>query len=574
MILFYDWEVFKYDNLVVIIVPDEKKEYIFVNDLPGFRKFYESHKNYIWCGYNSRHYDQYITKAAILDFNLKEVNDHIIVKKQDGYSFSRLFNKVHLITYDVMPNPPVGLKTMEGFMGHDIKESDVPFDIDRPLTEAEMQKTIKYCRHDVGETVEVFLHRKADFDSHLSLIQTFELPLSNIAKTQAQLSAAVLECRAEHREDEWELFTVPTLRLKKYAFVRDWFMNPENYRYKRDNGKKVELVTEVCGVPHVFGWGGLHGAKEKYFGEGLIIHVDVNSYYPSLMIVYNLLTRNSKHPEKYKQIYDYRLQLKREGKKAEQAPYKIVLNSTYGISNDKFSQAFDPRNSHLICMNGQLLLLDLLEKLEEIPGFELIQSNTDGLIIKVPDTDWHFEQVDDICFEWEHRTGMGLGFDYLTKIYQKDVNNYLWLEGEEVGEKKGAYVKDLSPIDYDLPIVNKALVNYMGYGVPVEKTIGDCDELIEFQKIVKLSAKYDFVQHNGKKYLYKCYRVFASKRENDGKIFKCRAGSNPAKFGSTPDRCFINNDNIVGAKVPDYLDKQFYIDLAKERLRQYGVEAA
>lgn len=30
-----------------------------------------------------------------------------------------------MINYDVMPNPPVGLKTLEGFLGSNIKETDV-----------------------------------------------------------------------------------------------------------------------------------------------------------------------------------------------------------------------------------------------------------------------------------------------------------------------------------------------------------------------------------------------------------------------------------------------------------------
>lgn len=56
-----------------------------------------------------------------------------------------------------------------------------------------------------------------------------------------------------------------------------------------------------------------------------------------------------------------------------------------------------------MCINGQLMLLDLIEHLEVIPGFQLIQSNTDGLIVKVPDTDEAFAMMDDICWEWEQR---------------------------------------------------------------------------------------------------------------------------------------------------------------------------
>lgn len=58
-------------------------------------------------------------------------------------------------------------------------------------------------------------------------------------------------------------------------------------------------------------------------GEGVFINYDVGSFYPSLMIEYEFLSRNVKHAEKFKDIYDYRMKLKHEGKKKEQAPYKI-----------------------------------------------------------------------------------------------------------------------------------------------------------------------------------------------------------------------------------------------------------
>ena len=50
-------------------------------------------------------------------------------------------------------------------MGHSIKETSVPFDIDRPLTEAELAETVKYCRHDVEESVEVWVRNIAEFNT-------------------------------------------------------------------------------------------------------------------------------------------------------------------------------------------------------------------------------------------------------------------------------------------------------------------------------------------------------------------------------------------------------------------------
>jgi DNA polymerase len=153
----------------------------------------------------------------------------------------------------------------------------------------------------------------------------------------------------------------------------------------------------------------------------------------------------------------------------------------------------------------------------------------------------------------------------------------------------------------------------MIFGTPVEVTINSCTDFRKFQKIVKLSSKYDWVEHEqgyyptytkrGKlienyestvKYDNKAYRVFASLDTNDGRLLKCR--DNPkageltiasfcgweynryiepditkAKFGNTPDHCFIENGDIRNMKIPKKLDRQYYIDLAKKRLEDFGV---
>lgn len=140
------------------------------------------------------------------------------------------------------------------------------------------------------------------------------------------------------------------------------------------------------------------------------------------MIEYDFLTRNCKDKNKFKEIYDKRVELKKAGKKKEQAPYKIILNSTYGICKDKYSSAYDPRQANNVCVNGQLMLLDLLEHLEGTA--DIIQSNTDGIILQVYDEKSEIK-MREICQEWINRTKMGLGFDEISEIWQGDVNNYI-----------------------------------------------------------------------------------------------------------------------------------------------------
>ena len=579
-ILFYDFEVFKYDWLVVAIDPDEPEPYVVINDVDQLTKLYEMYKEDIWIGFNSRHYDQYILKGLLSGFDAWEINKHIILNKQPGWTYSSLLQKIFLINYDVMPLNS-SLKQLEGFQGHSIYESSVDFKIDRKLTDAEITETVGYCRNDVEEAMNIFAANIDDFNALLWLVKEFKFPISYMGKTKAQISAEILECQKIDRDDEWDISVLPCIQLNKYKAVADWFLDKKNHRYKTDDDKKNVFFMDVAGVRHDFGWGGIHGALKQYHyrcdKNHLMLHVDVESYYPRLMIFHNLLTRNAKKPERFRNIFDRRMALKHAGKKKEQAPFKIVINGTFGIMKDPTNKAYDPRNANLVCINGQLMLLDLIEKLEAVPSFELIQSNTDGLIIKIAKSD--FDKVDDICYEWESRCNMKLGFDYIKEIYQKDVNNYLFVQYDGKVERKGAYVKELSPMDNDLPIINKALINYMLKKIPVEQTINESDSLIDFQKICKLTVNYEKVVHArneyrnlGKIYEYtnKCYRIFASKDEIDGTVYRAK-GNQWVKFGNTSEHSFIDNGDITNKKVPYKLDRKWYIDLAKERLMQYGV---
>ena len=585
---------------MVFIDLTEKKEMVIINNPEQLRNFYESHKGTIWAGYNSRNYDQYILKGILCGFNPKDVNDWIIVEDKPGYRFSSLFGNFPVINYDVMPNPPISLKTLEAFMGHSIKETSIPFNIDRPLTEEELRETVKYCRHDVEETVEVWLRRKEDeFDAQMSLVKAFHLPASDIGRTKAQLSAKILGAVYRDHNDEFELQLPETLRIEKYTEVLNWYKNPLN----RDYSKTLEI--DIAGVPHVFAWGGLHGAIPQYFGEGSFINVDVASYYPSLMLVYKWLSRNVADPGKYAEIYHTRLKLKAE-KNPMQQPYKIVLNSTYGAMKDRHNAMYDPRQANNVCVGGQLLLLDLIERLED--HCDIIQSNTDGILVKLRHDD-DFELIDDICWEWEKRTGMRLEFDEFQRVFQKDVNNYLIVPaGPLLDEKgkprwkcKGAYVKKLSDLDYDLPIVNRAIVNYFLHDIPPEQTIMECSDLRDFQKVVKVSSKYKYAIYSpvitlekirddkgrlktvkrfsgGEVQTDKTFRVFASTDHSKGGIFKVSGKivkgreKNPEQFANTPEHCFIVNGDVNGVPIPDELDKAYYIKMAWDRLKDFGIE--
>lgn len=588
-----DFEVLSEAGFWLVVMKDyyTKKEHIIINDREELIRVYNKNKDAIWIGYNIRGYDQYIFKAILAGIDPCMVSNKLIKQNIPGWQIDRKLNYQKLNIFE-LSNQLRSLKELELFMGEDIRESSVSFDLDRYPNEEEIKELVSYCLHDVRMTYKVFETLYFEYEAQEGLIDYFNLDEALFNKTKAQLSAEILEARKpeEDRDDTFDFDIVDTLQLSKYDYVRQWYKDPANKNFKSS------LNTPIYGVDTDFGWGGLHAAVKNFKAEGYIVNSDVSSFYPAIMIEYNLISRNVKNPNKFREIRDTRIEMKKN-KDPQEKSLKIVLNSTFGASKDINNELYDPRNGNAICVNGQLLLLDLIEKVELEFGdkAQFIQGNTDGVM-------FYFESRNDvlryleICEEWSNRTRMGLEHDFIDKIVQKDVNNYIFVANpngcfkeeddnkagnnnsetvniESINEKniksKGAYVKKLSLLDNDLPIVNRALVNKLVYGIDIETTINNANDLIDFQKCVKISRKYSHAIHGTQELNLKVLRVFASKRRSDGSVMKVKEGKNAEKIGNTPENAFIDNENIIGKTVPEYLDKEWYIKLANKRLNEF-----
>jgi DNA polymerase len=600
--LFYDVESFK-TYWCVVVYDDhgdrnatEVDRYVF-EDVPSLRAFYKANRQQTWVGFNSRAYDMPMVKFIMLGLDAYECSQALIVldKKpwQFPYEIKVNYNRIPFRNYDCMPNPPKGLKKLEGFMGSSIVETSIPFDYEGPLTREQKDEIIKYCSHDVAETRKFFYLTIQEYEAHEGLVQAFNLHPDNFNKTKSQLAAVILGAVKQDRYDEWEFTTPAFLQLNKYKFVLDWFEDPGNHDYF----KKLEKVM-IAGAPHDFGWGGVHGAKPKYQGEGFYLNIDVKSYYPSMLIEYNLISRSAQFPEKYAETKEKRLELKAQ-KHPWEYPLKIFLNGMSGAMKATFNPLYDPRNNNSMCVSGQLLLLDLIEKVED--HCELIQSNTDGILIKLHD-EKDYDKIKAIVQAWESRTKMEMEFDEIRRVYQKDVNNYITVDVKGKVKSKGAWAKTWLKkdgtddyTDYDCVILREALLNYFAYGIPVEKTVMECKDLIKFQQICMVSSKYlygfhgtvrkeTYVDSFGKKKTRvianddckrlneKYLRVFASKDEKAGGIYKVHAKTNAiAKMQSTPVNAFLYNEKIIGKSTDEFpqLDKQFYIDVVNKRIKDF-----
>lgn len=586
-LLFYDFEIFQYDWMVVIIDYNTRRKKIIVNNRDELIKFYELAKdNYIWIGYNSRNYDSVILKGIILGMNPKELNDKLIIDGLKPFQISKEFNKIQLYSYDTMVNRGESLKQLEGMMGHMIKESDVDFNINRKLTKDEINETIYYCTHDVEETIEVFENTKSDFDAVFGLINLFNLPLTYITKTKAQLTATILGAKKMPTPSSPEDYQfVDCLKLDRYNWIKDWYDKNRSDKIINEKGKEVTkgLTTDIFGLKHQLGIGGLHSAIPKYYTDNsdgsIIVHQDIASYYPNMMVNHGLLSRAVEEPDRFKKMLEQRLQYKAEGNPLNKC-LKISINACYGVTNDQFNPMYDPQRSREITINCQLLLVDLIEKIETQLGSELctyIQGNTDGLIFKLKNKE-AYDKLIEISSEWEDRTGFKFEYDEISKIAQKDVNNYVFEFTNGKLECKGSYLQFNKPLKNDMSILNDALREYLIHGTPVEDTINNCNDLIKFQHINKIGGSYYKVMWGDKELKEKVIRTFACKKDLPG-LFKVKKVINKdgeevdsiQKVANNSEHIFIDNGDITDKKCPEYLDKQWYIDEANKRVKAFGV---
>jgi hypothetical protein len=118
----------------------------------------------------------------------------------------------------------------------------------------------------------------------------------------------------------------------------------------------------------------------------------------------------------------------------------------------------------------------LIEMMEDA-GVEVVSANTDGIeyVIKKGTK----KKVKKLVKKWEKRTGLEMEFGYYKALHARDVNNYVAIYDDHV-KSKGFYKTWDIEKNPDFPIVIKAAVNYLQHGTPVEDTIDNEHDPIEF----------------------------------------------------------------------------------------------
>ena len=621
-IVVYDIEVFKYDWIVVFYDTTKNKWRVYHNDNTGVRN-YMGQPGTVFCGYNNKGYDNHLVKAICCGASpelVKQINDFIIKENRSGWEHYFLKkNKFWFDSFDLMDDTQVGtsLKHIEAHLGWNIEETQVDFDIDRPLTKEELDKTIFYCKYDVKATAKLLTLRKSYIEAKLNVGRSIGLPDVKAAyMTNARLTAEALKAEYVKRYDEREYEYPANLKWEYIPQqVFEFFDRMADPSVSDEKLFKSKLKLIVDGAEAVLGFGGIHHAQLNYqetaTGNRVIRNFDVASLYPSLMVKNGHISRNSPSSDIFENFYYTRLNAKKNGDKKTANTLKLILNTTYGASLAKTNPLYDPKQGRAICITGQLYILELaMRYLAECKTLRILQLNTDGLMISLEEDEMPI--VYRINDEWQAEKKLELEEDRLRSVYQKDCNNYIAVFENGKVKTKGAYVTfgmataGAFKINNDYTIVKEAVIKYFTEGIPVEDTICACDDIFKFQIIAKAGGGYSSVYRippnyeqikkqwekenrfkvvdaKGKSvwktlpWRWWCYtgprstvqkvnRVYASLNPNMGTLVKVKPDGTVGKIGGLPESCIIDNKNQLTL---DAVDRSWYIRLAKKYIEDY-----
>jgi DNA polymerase elongation subunit (family B) len=87
--------------------------------------------------------------------------------------------------------------------------------------------------------------------------------------------------------------------------------------------------------------------------------------------------------------------------------FKIILNSIYGRTKYNKSKLYCPALTYSVTINGQLILLEIMESLHCLFGLDITWVNTDGLILRVKRS--QLNKVHDRLAELEIKFGISFG---------------------------------------------------------------------------------------------------------------------------------------------------------------------
>ena len=496
-------------------------------------------KEFYFCGFNNKSYDDVLINYLIMRFDdlrykpifeitwlIKSMSDKIIkepVANWVDYKHAYLFNSFDLMTMSFSAKNRVGLKELEVTMGFP-NVMEYEGDFSKNVPKELKDKVIEYNQNDVLATGELLNLKKNDIELRLKLNEKYKINVlskDNVNMGMEILKKEYLEKTNKTWDDIKDLktpcqlvpfkniifdfiqYTTPTLQ-KLLEKLKKVSIDPNN--------KDFREVFEIGGVVHNISLGGLHSINNAEIiipnEDELLLDYDVDSYYPSCLIVNNLYPKHLgiEFVGIYKNIRDERVEAKKDKNSFLADSFKYAINGLSGNLQSQYSWTYDPELVVKLRINCQLMILMLIEKFDLL-GAKIVQSNTDGILIKIKKS--LLPEIEKAKDEWCKLTKLSMSKEEFERFYQYDVNNYIGVKkgftetkDPELIKKKGFFVDEINLGKGMSPkVIAKSLINYFVYNISPEETLKEDKDIRDYLTYQRVSRDF-IVEYNGEKSLH------------------------------------------------------------------------
>lgn len=613
VVVVYDIEIFPNVFHCTCKDTEENKLYFFeisnrknqLTELVDFF-FYKNIGDKMFCGYNNKHYDDVVINYLI-DFyykmdtlsydkvctSLYNLSNTIITAEEGDTSkfkrwkYAKYFYSMDLLTMLFSSKLRVGLKEMQVTM-HYKNVEEYSGDFSQFLPDSEIDSMIKYNINDVESTTEL-LNRLKD-DVQLRLFIEKEYGIDALSMDSVKFGETLLlkkYCEQTKLSEQY----VKTLRspmdyipLKDVILPFISYKNPKLQDVLEDMKSQIVYSKERKGYEKKFvlsnvrysvGVGGIHSLHtprifvpndNEYIG-----HSDVASMYPSFIIKYKWIPRHlgKEFWQVYSQIYKERIEAKHSGQKLKNLALKLTLNSVTGKMQQETSWMYDPFSVFKIRINGQLILLMLVDRLLEL-NCKIVQVNTDGVMYIAQKT--QREAVQEAVSEVEQLTQLTFESDDYEAFYQYAINDYFGVEkgysqshDPKLIEKKGMFITDprlgkgLAPA-----IIPKAVINYFLTKQPTFEYIKSSKDIKDFMMYQRVDKKFKVL--HGDEPVQRINRFYAS--TNDYSLFKIDDTGKVANMLTKSGVTILNEMNDIPIE-NRHVNYQYYIGEANKIISEF-----
>lgn len=568
--------------------------------------FFKNTGDKMFCGYNNKHYDDVIINYLI-DFYykmdslsyLKICNSlfnlsSTIVTSEEGdaskfkrWKYAKYFYSMDLLTMLFSSKLRVGLKEMQVTM-HYKNVEEYSGDFNQFLPDSEIDNMIEYNINDVESTTELLNRLKDDVQLRLFIEKEYGIDALSMDSVKFGETLLLKKYCEETRLSEQYVKTLRSpmdyIPLKDVILPFISYKNPKLQDVLKDMKSQIVYSKErksyekkfvLSNVRYSVGVGGIHSLHTPQIfvpnDNEYIGHSDVASMYPSFIIKYKWIPRHlgKEFWQVYSQIYKERIEAKHSGQKLKNLALKLTLNSVTGKMQQETSWMYDPFSVFKIRINGQLILLMLVDRLLEL-NCKIVQVNTDGVMYIAQKT--QREAVQEAVSEVERLTQLTFESDDYEAFYQYAINDYFGVEkgysqshDPKLIEKKGMFITDprlgkgLAPA-----IIPKAVINYFLTKQPTSEYIKNSKNIEDFLMYQRVDKKFKVL--HGDVPIQRINRFYAS--TNDYSLFKVDPTGKVANMLTKSGVTILNKMNDIPIE-GRHLNYQYYISEANKIISEF-----